>query len=73
MFCTTLLLLWGNQPPTVGAFRILVFVLFAIKVAPIVFQVFSHERLAAVGAARGYMIPVAVYMVGYSFIWHVLA
>jgi hypothetical protein len=43
-------------------------VFFAIEITPIVSQVFSHERLAAVGTMRGYMILIAFWMIGLSVV-----
>jgi uncharacterized membrane protein len=48
-------------------------VLFAIFCAPVIYQVFTHQRLAAVGTARHYPITIAFIVIGLAIRHHVLS
>src|SRR5437763_9119780 len=51
---TPLLLLGGYQATTIRTCRVFALMFFTKHCAPVIYQVFSHEWLAAVGAARCY-------------------
>jgi len=48
-------------------------VLFAIFCAPVIYQVFTHQRLATVGTARHYPITIAFIVIGLAIRHHVLS
>ncbi|HYU75522.1 MAG TPA: hypothetical protein VEL31_22865 [Ktedonobacteraceae bacterium] len=57
-----------DQTPTIGAMWKLVLVLFAVLRPPLIYQVFAHQWLTTVGAARRDAIAVTLKMIGRTLV-----
>jgi len=60
---SALLVARRDEPATKRARRILPLVLLAVARAPVIHEVFAHQRLAAIGAARSNALVIALDMV----------
>jgi hypothetical protein len=69
---TLILLLWRNESSTEGTLWILTLVFLTILRPPVIYQVFTHERLAAIGTTGNYMIAVTFGMIGGALVGVIL-
>ncbi len=67
-FNTLLLLLWWHQATTIRTCEVSALMFFTKHCAPVIYQVFSHERLATVGAARRYLLAKAFRVIRHSLL-----
>jgi len=68
-----ILLLWRDETPTEGTRWILALVFLTILRPPVIYQVFTHERLATIGTTGNYMIAVTLRMIEGTLVCVVLA
>src|SRR5438874_6480148 len=65
-FNTLLLLLGSYQTTTIRTGGVSALMFFTIHCAPVIYQVFFHEWLAAVGTARRYLLAKTFWVIRYA-------
>ena len=62
------LLLGWHEAPTISARGILALMFLAIRCAPLIYQVFTQERLATIGAARSYTFAKTLCVIWFAIV-----
>ena len=65
LYARFLLLRW-HEAPTIRARRICALMFLAIRCAPLIYQIFMHERLATIGTARSNALAKTLCMIWFA-------
>ena len=67
LYARFLLLRW-HKASTISTRRICILMFFAIRGAPLIYQIFVHERLATIGAMRSYTLAKTLCVIWFAIV-----